>query len=155
MTNFQVKHFTNTEKPKSQAKWELTFPGLNLQWKSIYMKVFDSCKENKVQNFQYNFIHRNIATNKYLLKCSLGASSLCTLCNMAVEGIDHLFWECHLIQHFWNNGFDVLAQNNLSVVRSIFEVFLYTKGHILSYIYSCAKFYIYQCKFKNVLPNIE
>ena len=133
MTNFQVKHFTNTETLKSQAKWELNFPGITLQWKSIYI---DSCKENKVQNFQYNFIHRNIATNKYLLKCSLGASSLSTFCNMAVESINHLFLECHLIQHFLHNVFDVLAQNNLSVVRSKFEVFLYMKGHILSYIYS-------------------
>lgn len=155
MTDFQVKHFTYTEKPKSHAKWELNFPGITLQWKAIYTNVFDSCKDNKLQNFQYNFIHRNIATNKYLLKCSLEASSLCTFCNMAVESIDHLFWECHLIQLFWNNVFDVLAEYNLSVVRSKIEVFLYTKDHILSYIYMYAKFYIYQCKFKNVLPNIE
>ena len=74
---------------------------------------------------------------------------------MAVESIDHLFWECDLIQYFWNNLFDVLAQCNLNVARNKFDVFLYTKSQILSYIYSFAKFYIYQCKFKNVIPNID
>ena len=155
ITNFQIKHCTNTEKPKPQTKWEAAFPEKSLNWKEIYSKVFDTFKDNKLQNFQYNFTHRNIATNKYLLKCKYAASSLCTFCNMAVESIDHLFWECDLIQYFWNNLFDVLAQCNLNVARNKFDVFLYTKSQILSYIYSFAKFYIYQCKFKNVIPNID
>ena len=71
---------------------------------------------------------------------------------MAVESIDLLFWECDLIQHFWNN---LLAQCNLNVARNKFDVLLYTKSQILSYIYSFVKFYIYQCKFKNVIPNID
>ena len=103
ITNFQIKHCTNIEKPKPQTKWEAVFPEKNLNWKEIYSKVFDTCKDNKLQNFQYNFTYRNIATNKYLLKCKYAESSLCTFCNMAVESIDHLFWECDLIQHFWNN----------------------------------------------------
>ena len=119
------------------------------------MKVFDTCKDNKLQNFQYNFIHRLIATNKYLLKCKYAPSSLCTFCNMAVESIDHLFWECHLIQPFWNNLFDMLVQLNLDVMRSKLDVFLYTENKILSYVYTLAKFYIYQSKFKNVVPNIN
>ena len=145
MTKYQVKHCTNTEKSKSQEKWQAVFPEMNLQWKAIYMKVFDTCKDNKLQNFQYNFIHRLIATNKYvyLLKCKYAPSSLCTFCNMAVESIDHLFWECHLIQPFWNNLFDMLVHLNLDVMRSKLDVFLYTENKILSYVYTLAKFYIY------------
>ena len=127
----------------------------NLNWKEIYSKVFDTYKGNKLQNFQYNLTHRNIATNKYLLKCRYAASSLCTFCNMAVESIDHLFWDCDLIQHFWNNLFDVLAQCNLNVARNKFGVFLHANSQISSYIYSFDKFYSHQCKFKNVITNID
>ena len=74
---------------------------------------------------------------------------------MAIETIDHLFWECFLIQYFWNKLFDLLIKYNFDVIKNKFNVFLHTRDRLLFYIYMFAKFYIYQCKFKNTIPNIE
>ena len=106
MTHLQTQNSNNDGKTKAQLKWELNFSENTFDWKVIYISIFDICKDNKLQDFQYNFVHRNIATNKHLLKCKYVASSLCSFCNMAIETIDHLFWKCFLIQYFWNKLFD-------------------------------------------------
>ena len=155
MTDFQTKKLKNNDKTKAQHKWELNFPENRFDWKNIYSAIFDICKDNTLQNFQYNFVHRNIATNKYLLKCKYVASSLCSFCNMAIETLDHLFWECAITQYFWNKLFDLLSQYNFNDIKNKFHIFLYSRDRLLSYIYMFAKYYIYQCKFKNIIPNIE
>ena len=66
-----------------------------------------------------------------------------------------LFWECSFIQYFWNKLFDFLIKHNFDVIKNKFDVFLYTRDRLLSYIYLFAKWYIYQCKFKNSICNIE
>ena len=155
MTDFQTKKLKNNDKTKAQHKWELNFPENRFDWKNIYSAIFDICKDNTLQNFQYNFVHRNIATNKYLLKCKYVASSLCSFCNMAIETLDHLFWECSITQYFWNKLFDLLSQYNFNDIKNKFHILLYSRDRLLSYIYMFAKYYIYQCKFKNIIPNIE
>ena len=56
---------------------------------------------------------------------------------------------------FFNKLFDLLIKYNFEVIKNKFNVFLYTRDRILSYIYMFAKFYIYLCKFKNTIPNTE
>ena len=155
ITDFQMKKSNSNEKPKAQRKWESYFQDVTFDWKSIFRNIFAICKENKLQNFQYNFVHRNIATNKYLLKCKYTESSLCSFCNMAIETIDHLFWECHFVQYFWNKLFDFLSQHHFIDIGNKFNIFLYTGDRLLSYIYIFAKFYIYQCKFRNMIPTFN
>ena len=128
------------KKTKAQRKWESYFQDVTFDWKSIFRNIFAICKENKLQNFQYNFVHRNITTNKYLLKCKYTESSLCSFCNMAIETIDHLFWECHFVQYFWNKLFDFLSQHHFIDIGNKFNIFLYTGDRLLSYIYIFAKF---------------
>ena len=67
----------------------------------------------------------------------------------------------HRIENFrkditiWNKLFDLLIKYNFNVTKNKFNTFLYTRDRLLPYIYMFAKFYIYQCKFKNTIPNIE
>ena len=154
MTDFQAKKLKSNNKTKAQLKRELNFAENRFDWNNIYAAIFDNCKDNKLQNFQYNFVHRNIATNKYLLKCKYVPSSLCSFCNMAIETLDHQFWECFTIQYFWNKLFDLLSQYNFNDIKNKFHIFLYMRDRLLSYIYMFAKYYIYQCKFKNIIPDI-
>ena len=127
MTQFQTQNSNKDEKTKAQLKWELNFSKNTFDWKVIYISIFDICKDNKLQNFQYNLVHRNIATNKYLLKRNYIASSLCSFCNMAIETIEHLFWECVLIQYFWNKLFDLLIKYNFNVTK-ISLMYFYIQG---------------------------
>ena len=92
---------------------------------------------------------------KLLLKCKYVPSSLCSFCIMAIETLDHLFCECFISLYLWNKLFDLLSQYNFNVIKNKFHIFLYTRDRLLSCIYIFAKYYIYQCKFKNIIPNIE
>ena len=144
MTDFQAKKLKSNDKTKAQLKWELNFPENRFDWKKyIYTVIFDNCKDNKLQNFQYNFVHRNIATNKYLLKCKYVPSSLCSFCNMAIETLDHLFWECFTLQYFWNKLFDLLSQYNFNDIKSKFHnIFIHEGPLIILHLYVCKILYI-------------
>ncbi|KAH3811392.1 hypothetical protein DPMN_139802 [Dreissena polymorpha] len=70
--------------------------------------------ESTLRNFQYKYIHRIIATNKYLFKCKLSNSSLSDFCSENIETIEHLFWECKHIQPIWNQLTSFLEQQQLN-----------------------------------------
>ncbi|KAH3882425.1 hypothetical protein DPMN_006364 [Dreissena polymorpha] len=74
--------------------------------------------ESTLRNFQYKYIHRIIATNKYLFKCKLSNSNLCDFCSENIETIEHLFWECKHIQPIWNQLTSFLEQQQLNVKLS-------------------------------------
>ncbi|KAH3892519.1 hypothetical protein DPMN_016637 [Dreissena polymorpha] len=74
--------------------------------------------ESTLRKFQYKYIHRIIATNKYLFKCKLSNSNLCDFCGENIETIEHLFWECKHTQHIWNQLVSFLEQQQLNVKLS-------------------------------------
>ena len=123
-------------------------------WNNIYNRTFMNIKDCKIQNFQYNFLHRNIVTNKFLLKTKLSNSSTCSFCNMEEETIDHLFWNCMEIQHFWNSVFAFInSKNRRNISMNKYYVFFGYKNSAVTYITTLAKYYIYCCKFKQTIPS--
>ena len=85
---------------KSEKKWEEEFGNIN--WKKVYMVPIFSSIDTKLRNFQFKFLHRIIPTNKSLFKYKLVNSNICDICNMNIDSIKHLFWECPHVQHFWS-----------------------------------------------------
>ncbi|KAH3689727.1 hypothetical protein DPMN_192197 [Dreissena polymorpha] len=83
--------------------------------------------ESTLRNFQYKYIHRIIATNKYLFKCKLSNSNLCDFCSENIETIEHLFWECKHTQPIWNQLTSFLEQQQLNVKQQL----LYQKQQLL------------------------
>ena len=120
----------------------IKLPRNRFDWKNIYSAIFDICKDNILQNFQYHCVHRNIATNKYLLKCKYVPSSLCSFCNMAIETLDHLFWECFITQYFWNKLFDLLSQYNFNDIKTNF-IYSYIRGTAYYLTSTCLRNIIY------------
>ena len=88
---------------KSETKWTEQFNYENINWKTIYTTSLKATKDIKLQNFNYKFLMRIIPTNKFLLKCNIGHTALCEFCSMEIETLNHLFWECIHVQHFWTN----------------------------------------------------
>ena len=128
------------EKLKSQLKWEAEFPDKNFNWQQIYLNAFDICKDNILQIFYFDFLHRNIATNKFLFRCKLVESSLCDFCNMEIDSIEHIFWTCQQTQIFWNELFKWLVEIGIHATQDKF-----------------CPFFIHEIKFYHIfsyLPNI-
>ena len=104
---------------KSETKWTEQFDEENLNWETIFTTSLKTTKDIKLQNFTYKFLMRIIPTNKFVLKCHIRHATLCEFCSMEIETLNHLFWECIHVQHFWTNlsvflqEYNVLVQFNL------------------------------------------
>ena len=105
---------------------------------------------------------RLISTNKYLLKCKLSPSSLCDFCNMNIESMEHLFWECQMVQNFWleikkflNNKDIVINLNYRTVVFGLLNNEKRQNTNVINFIIILAKYYIYKMKLNNTVPKFE
>ena len=90
-----------------------------------------------------------VRTNDFLLKCKL-----VDFCNVHVETVQHLFWDCMYAQNLWQKLVDVLKSKD-----NAFEC--YYKGILLgvssgrpndklqNFVIICAKYFIYLCKIKD------
>ena len=112
--NLLIKKKTQNEK-KSEVKWINQFGDDNLDWKQIYTNAIKATKDIKLQNFQYKFLMHTLPTNTFLLKCNIAISVLCDFCNMELETINHLFWECLYIQQFWTELSNFLKDYNVDI----------------------------------------
>ena len=98
------------ETSNAEQKWNNHFPIENINWKKIYSINISTSNDMKLRDFQYRYLNRIVPTNKFLSKCQKVSSSLCDFCNMAIETMHHLFWECRYVQFFWTKFRDFLKQ---------------------------------------------
>ncbi|KAH3799540.1 hypothetical protein DPMN_153150 [Dreissena polymorpha] len=115
----QIKSEINTNNtPCTQTTFQILFGEKELNWKHIFTMPYKATIESTLINFQYKYIHRIIAANKYLFKCKLSNSNLCDFCSENIETIEHLFWECKHTQPIWNQLISFLEQHQLNVKLS-------------------------------------
>ena len=67
---------------------------------------------------------RVIPTNKFVLKCNIGHTTLCNFCSMEIETLDHLFWECIYVQLFWTNLSTLLQNYNVFIHFNLRNIML-------------------------------
>ena len=91
----------NAGENKSEQKWNTTFEIEELNWKKIYTNPIIATNDIKIREFQYNSLKRIIPSNVFLHKCKFVSSSLCDFCQMEIETVNHMFWECMYMQAFW------------------------------------------------------
>ena len=75
--------------------------------------------DQKLRNFQYKYLMQIVRTNDFLLKCKLVQSNICDFCNMHVETVQHLFWECMYTQNFWQKLVDFLKSKDIDVTSKV------------------------------------
>ena len=159
--NEQLKHQKHN-KPKSQEKWENDLNNREINWKDVYTNMYYSTIDNTLRHFQYKFIHRIIPTNKSLMKYNIKSSNICDFCNMHVETVKHLFWECNQVQHLWNNISKWLENTNHSLninYQTISLGITENTQHMIvqakNYIITLAKYYIFQTKNNKEKPTFS
>ena len=75
---------------------------------------------------------------------------------MSIETLDHLFWECYYVQHFWNKTFKLLNEKGILIEMNKFMAYIGPLENTAAYyILMLARQYIYKCKFKGTPPNIN
>ena len=158
LTKMQVKAMHCTTDIKSQKQWDKQFHDLN--WKDIYSMPHYCTIDTKLRAFQYKYNMRIYPTNQFLFKCKITSSSLCEFCNMDCETIEHLFWECQVVQAFWTGITNFIEAKQISI-KVNFQTASFgtniTHAHKMSFnfIMLTAKYFIVKCKYTNVHPEIH
>lgn len=153
---------THTYEVKPEKKWNECFEEETLTWKLIYTAPFKSTNDVQLRNFQYKYLMRVIPTNLFLTKCRITDSSLCSFCNMEIETINHLFWECLHVQHFWRElanyvnqcepNFDVCFK---TISFGICKTKLNLNQQVKNVVIYLAKYFIFCCKQNKQLPYLR
>lgn len=136
----------NNVTPTGQLKWGEIL-GEDLIWKHIFKLPFTVTVNTKLQWLQYRINHRILATNKFLCKIKLIDNPLCTFCKLEDETVEHILWNCEIIQNFLQDidywflsGGVSLPLNKLNFIFGDISkirkgdpynlIFLYTKQYI-------------------------
>ena len=72
-----------------------------------------ACRQPKTFNFkisQYKCLMGIIHTDKFLIKCKIGETTLCNFCIIEIETIYNHFWEGIYVQHFLDKPDYVLVE---------------------------------------------
>lgn len=147
--------------PKCCEKWNSKV-NYNINWKICFKKI-KKINDINTKWFQMRIIHRIIATNITLKEMKVSENVLCGFCNEERESIFHLFWHCDCINSFWiqlERWINEKCQHvlNFSLSESLI-IFGTTNNVCTDFVFDMiillAKQYIYSCKYKQNLPNLE
>ena len=96
---------SNLINTKHLNKWESDL-GMNLetliQWQDRFKRIYKATLDTKIRTFQFKFIHRRIATNKFLYRIGVKSSPTCNFCRHESQDLMHLFFHCSAVKTFWN-----------------------------------------------------
>ena len=151
----------NDVKPNCCSKWN-TKLAKNVNWKDCFYKV-QKISDIALKWLQIRIVHRIIATNVMLKEMGVAQTDKCSFCKNERESIQHTFWLCQHVHNFWEkleNAFNERCNNvhNLRLTESL--VLLGTDQNIKTdsvfyFIILLAKQYVYRCKYKEVVPNLD
>ena len=114
---------------------------------------------NKLREFQFKILHRYLATNSVLYKMKLTNTNTCTFCNIEIESIEHLFWECINVRNFWRQleinlrescGYNLTIEGAIDVLLGKLKEIPVVNLEIV-----CGKYFIYLCKLRGEIPEIK
>ena len=90
---------THTCKQTGSKRWETVVKLNDEQWKNIYNSVRKICKENRLKEYHFKFIHRIIITKKELHRFGVKSDDNCLYCGEQ-DSIDHTFIDCPFTKRF-------------------------------------------------------
>ena len=150
---------TNNSFPTGPKKWS-NIMNLNFtEWQHIFKLAKQICRENKLKEFHYKFLHRIIVTKKELCRFGIKQDSDCLYCGNE-DSIEHTFINCQFSKAFqrrviqWFNNVNYTNQHP-SAKETLFGLFpnssIANKTLLrkLNYTLLYMRYYIYSSKLHN------
>ena len=148
---------------KGKSKWTQTVAISDEDWIGSFMLLKRTTKDTKLRWLQFRITHSILTTNRSVSKFKNEQSHLCTFCNRASETIQHLLWQCDIVQSFWNKLIEIINKRckhshelKLDETLVLFGVseFIFTDT-VLGLILLSSKLYIYKCKVQGTELNLK
>ena len=142
--------------PTSMEKYSITFPILNeININNIFLIPRMCTNDNTIKDLQFQILHRYIPTNYLLYKMNKVNSSVCSFCNIHIESIPHLFYECITVKHIWTCVTKVLEKVEMKAINLKcqnvilglgFENREWMKHKLVNNVILLVKSFIWECK---------
>ena len=100
-------------------RWNKTITEDKTNWKTIFRSVRKVCKENKLREFHFKFIHRVVVTKKELFRFNIKPDSNCVYCGES-DSIDHTFIECQVTK----DPITIANQNDYMKTAELFAQYI-------------------------------
>ena len=145
---------THTGKHKGPQKWDDYFSTKRDMWKERFASLKTLCKEPKLKEFQFKFIHRIIVAKRELFRYGIQSDDDCVYCGEQ-DSIEHTFSDCPFVKKFSHeviSWFNVTNKThfNLSMEEKLFgvpsEQFEKSVAKKFNYTLLFMKYYIYTNK---------
>lgn len=144
--------------PTSQSFFNTKFDISHL-WKTIYLLPRNTTIDSYTRVFQYKILNNILFLNNKLYHLNLVDTPLCSLCGIANESAEHLFYECTVTQDLWKSlQFRLnshLSLKDLTLQSAVFgfldepEDVINTTNHILLIF----KTFLYKYRNRNTSPT--
>ena len=138
-------------------RWERDIPIDTVNWTDVFKTASKACRENKLKEFQFKFIHRIVITKKELFRYGINTDSDCIYCGEP-DSINHTFVDCEFTKTFTNkviNWFNTQNGSNFQpdTKETLFATFKHPTCVELmrrfNYTLLFMKFYVYVSKLNN------
>ena len=151
-----MKEFPNKVIQKWNIKINDNIP--DEEWNQIFNLAFTLTDDTKLQNFQFKLLHRLIYSNIVLLRMNLIESALCSFCSADIETLEHLFWECPVVNRMWMDFKNIIEENSNKHIPFLCKTFLFgilnLEDRCINLCILILKYYVYKCRNAHKLPNI-
>ena len=128
------------------------------EWQTFFKSGRKICKENKLREFQFKFLHRVVVTKKELFRFGIKQDNDCLFCGEE-DSIDHTFINCQFTKSFRESVFRWFnSKNNSNLLPSLKESLFGLSENLpnnsrlsakLNYTLLFMRCYTYSCKFHN------
>ncbi len=94
----------NENRNEQEHKWENKLGNIQgpFFWNRYYRYAKSISYDNKIKWLQHQIMRNSLKTNYIVAKFIDNFSPLCSFCIEFTEKIEHLFWDCRIVQHFLN-----------------------------------------------------
>ena len=82
----------------------------DIDWKNVWLLPNRYLLTNKVREISFKIIHRCYPSNDHIHKRFKKVIDVkCSFCSMEIETVTHLFWLCPIVQSFWTDICNFIA----------------------------------------------
>ena len=129
-------------------------------WRKIFKLVPKTCRENRLREYNFKFIHRIVVTKKVLFRFNIKSDSNCIYCGKP-DSIDHTFLECQFTKSLTQDVLQWFNVDNNFYFNLNTEDFLFGVSSVLStltkklnYTLLFLRYFIYKRKLQNDSPPL-
>ena len=146
---------THTVEQTGPQRWNKSLSMNEGSWKKAFTSLKKLCRDKKLREFQFKFIHRIVVAKKVLHRYGIKPDDDCIYCGEK-DSIDHTFRDCQVTTSFETNVINWFNETNHSQLNSSIELkpfgltTLYNTALTRKFNYSMLfmRNYIYTCKLR-------